>query len=607
MNNELPKVEFVQGQAAEELLAHDAFRAQWSSLWHDCPWATMFQSPAYVATWYSVYRERFQPVLVLTRDLQGRLAGLLTLAISDEGRLVAAGDIQAEYQVWICKTELANTFPPAALREIQSHFPRALLRFNYLPPNTPTAWLSDRNSKPRRILKSHRRPLAHFGDGSSIAASLAKRTNKNRLRQIEKLGKVTFEQITDPAEMEDVIDAIIPLHDTRHMTFRGAAPFQEDPLRRTLALALMKIPGLVHVTVLKAGEHLVTAHIGSVNKSELQLGLIAHNPRFAHHSPGKFQILFLSRMVMQQGLERLDLTAGGDPYKERFSDSADQVHTLAIFPSRLSHAKGAVVETAKAATRAFLKLARLSPNQARLIADMIKSIRPLRALSCLSARAASWISSRSQTCLYSIPASSAQHFQPSVSIHRDTVGDLLLYQPEKTSPSRRAFVSSAIARIEAGLRLYTHTEINQLRYCAWLAESPAKELAGKLIPGFALPPDSALILSDESFPADRAEQIVPLALSTILKDAASLPSTKTVYIPVPAHDAHARAVLENFGYTCEGSLFTRKFFGIRSNWSTIMENRKLIAESPTTLNPSQTSESASHRSRSRKQPHPQRA
>lgn len=598
MNNDAMKVEFVQGQAAQDLLAQDAFRAQWSSLWHDCPWATMFQSPAYVATWYSVYFERFQPVLVLTRDSQGRLAGLLTLAISPEGRLVAAGDIQAEYQVWICKTELANIFPSAAVHEIQSRLPRAVLRFNYLPPNTPTAWLSDRNTKPRHILKSHRRPLSHFGDGSSIAASLAKRTNKNRLRQIEKLGKVTFEQITDPAEMENIIDAIIPLHDTRHMTFRGAAPFQEDPLRRTLALALMKIPGLVHVTVLKAGEHLVTAHIGSVNKSELQLGLIAHNPRFAHHSPGKFQILFLSRMVMQQGLERLDLTAGGDPYKERFSDSADQVHTLAIFPSRLSHAKGTAIESAKAATRVFLKLARLSPNQARLIADNFKSIRPLRLIRRFLGRAAGWIHSRSETCLYSIPAARAVHFQTNPLIQRNSLGDLLLYQPDKTSPSRRDFVASVIARIEAGQRLYTATENDRLTYCAWLAEHPSEELTSNL----RLSPDSAAILQDGNFP----EQIAPQALATLLKDAASLPKIKTIHIPIPADDAQTRALLERFGMTCVGSLFTRTFFGIRSKRSTIPQNQKPISEDQT-LTPSRTSESASRQSRSRKQPHPLRA
>lgn len=610
MKSDTMKIEIVRGQAAQELLAEDAFRAQCSSLWHDCPWATMFQSPAYVATWYSVYRERYEPVLVLTRDDKGRLAGLLTLAASSEGRLVAAGDIQAEYQVWICSSELGGTFPPAALREIRSQLPRAVLRFNYLPPGTPTAWLSDRTTKPRHILKGHRRPLSHFGDGRGIAASLAKRSNKNRLRQIEKLGKVTFEQITDPKQMECVIDAIIPLHDTRHMTFRGAAPFMEDPLRRTLALELMKIPGLVHVTVLKAGDHLVTAHIGSVNKTELQLGLIAHNPRFAHYSPGKFQILFLSRMVMQQGLEGIDLTAGGDPYKERFSDGTDQVHTLALFPSRLSHAKGIAIESAKSATRSILKLGCLSPNQARLIADNLKSIRPIRVARRLFKRAAGWMFSRSETCIYSIPSAQVDRSASSNLIRRDALGDLLLYQAEGTSPSRRDFVAAAIARIEEGQHLYTHTENGRLVHCAFLAEGPSEEVTRNVLNGYALPRDSALILCLETFPADRADQFAPIALSAMLNDAASIPNTKNIFITIPAIDAPTRALVERLGFTREGSLFARTFFGFRRDWSSMPANRASTASgtaNPTTLTPSRISESASHRSRSRKQPHPLRA
>lgn len=575
------KMHFLRGAEACALLVDEAFRAQWSALWHECPWATMFQSPAYVRTWYEVYQQAYEPLFVFSRDSEGRLCGLLTLAISGvNARLVAAGEIQAEYQVWISQPELGDTFPLQAVREIQRQLPAAVLRLSYLPPGAPVAWLKNRQMRRRHLICTHRRPLTRFGDGSAIAASLAKRTNKNRLRQIEKVGHVTFEHITDPRQMEGVIDTIIPYHDVRHMTFRGAAPFQEDPLRRTFALALLKIPGLVHLTVLKAGEHFVTAHLGAVKKNEVQLGLIAHNPRFARHSPGKFQILFLSKMLMQQGFEQLDLTAGGDPYKERFADAWDEVHTLALFPSLLSHARGKVAQTTKSMTRALLKCLRLSPNHARLCVDKVRSLRPFNIVGRWLRGVQSWISAGQEIQIYSFPAANVEPFESATFINRDVLGDLLLYQPDRRGPSRREFVSAAVRRIEQGEHCYTHVRAGRLLHCGWLAPHPSQELAGQMLPGYTLPPGSALIGDRQTFSADHAPEIDRISLRSMMEDAARDPAIRQILVAVPARDQHVRTLLEQIGFKQHGTLFQQTRFGLSRNWAVIHDSSEDRTPSP---------------------------
>jgi CelD/BcsL family acetyltransferase involved in cellulose biosynthesis len=574
---EAMQVDLVQGAAADRLLSDDAFCAQWTNLWDRCPWATPFQSPGYVRTFYSIYRQEFEPLLVLSRDGEGNLQGLLALAISSAtGRLVGAGDVQAEYQVWICNPELADHFPPAALQEIRRRLPKAALRFHYLPPCTPLGWLDDPKTKWRYLLKCHRRPLVRFGDGSAIAVSLAKRANKNRLRQMGKAGRVELKHITDPAEMEAAIDAIIPFHDVRHMTFRGAAPFEEDPKRKAFALALMKVPGLLHVTMLKAGDEMICAHLGGRGKNEVQLGMMAHNPWFAQHSPGKFQILFLSRMLMQQGYEQLDLTAGGDPYKERYADAWDDVHTLTLYPSRAARAKGVFHRKLELIARRTLKLMRLSPNQARLVASKAREFSRLSFIRSLPQKIAQWIASTRETRLYSFDAAHASRLNIPDLIHRDAPGDLLHYYPTPRRPSRQKFVAEAVNRMEDGQHLYTRVENAKLSHYAWLAERPSDELAAHILPGFALPPDSALILDFHNFSHDAS--LDALSIRTMLRAAAAVPKTKRIFIPVKADNAAARAMIEQLGFGYEGSLFERMRLG-RRRWSVIPPARQ-TAQTP---------------------------
>ena len=372
-------VEIIRGERARHLLSDDQFAADWSSLCEKCPWATAFQSPAFVATWYRAYRERAEPVLVTSRE-SGRLRALLPLAyLPSRKQLAVAGTWHAEYHAWVCPPPLGDAFPAAAFPVIRREFPRHALTFLFLPPGAPTAWIGDRALRRRSLIKERRRPLMQFGDGHEIAASLAKSANKSRLKRLEKIGPVAFERITDPAEFEPLFDQIIRFYDARRLAVSGSAPFQNDPLKRTFHLEMMRAPDLLHVTVMKVGDQIASAHLGACGRREVQLGLVAHNPEFEKHSPGKFHILFLARMLLREGYVRLDLTAGGDPYKERFANAWDQVQALRVFPTATGKAAAALAATAEQAARKTLDLLHVSPARARWFVNTAKRPRTLAA------------------------------------------------------------------------------------------------------------------------------------------------------------------------------------------------------------------------------------
>lgn len=563
------KTEIVRGAEADSLLAQDAFRVEWSRLGGQCPWATAFQTPGFVVTWYDTYRDRAEPVLVLSRAGDGRPLGLLPLAVTaPDDRLVVAGGGQAEYHAWISPPDLGDAFAWHAVEAIRREFPSKSLGFRYLPPNTPTGWLARPGAKRTCSLRARRRPLMRFGDGGGIAASLGKESNKARLRRLGKVGRTEFKRVTDPTEFDALFDAIIRCYDTRRMSLGGSAPFRDDGLKKPFYRALMRVPGLLHVTVLKVGDRVAAAHLGACGAREVQLGLVAHDPFLVKHSPGKLLILFLARMLWQEGYEQLDLTAGGEPYKERFANAWDEVHTLGAFPTPLARRKAVVLGGVEDAAKATLHRFGIRPEQARSVASGLKRLRPARAPAVVFGRARAWIRSRRETRVYSHGVATAPHPDGPPLIRRDALEDLLDHHPSEAWPSRQGFLSAALDRIEDGQHFYTYTEGGRLLHLGWLAERPTEALVGRAIPGFRLPPASALVLDLDTAPEARGRGLGALSLRAMLRDASRIPGTERAYIAVPADDGPARRAVEEVGFIYERSLLEETRFG-RSRRSTV--------------------------------------
>ncbi len=226
------QISVVEGVEADALMGGGDFVEQWNALMQQCPWATAFQGPGFARTWYGVYRQQFDPVLVIGRDAEGKLAGMLALAASpDRRKLAAAGAHHAEYQAWICRPEAAETFPWLAMRAIQRLLPPSGLRLHYLPAEAPTGWVNQGEAARFCLLKTFDRPLLKFGDGSETEKSLSKSGNKSRLRQMKKLGAVSFVKLSGAAELEPHFDEITRFFDARNLAVHSSTPFESDPLK----------------------------------------------------------------------------------------------------------------------------------------------------------------------------------------------------------------------------------------------------------------------------------------------------------------------------------------------------------------------------------------
>jgi len=126
-----------RGAEADAVLGDAAFRAKWAALHPNCPWSSVFQSPAFAATWYRVYKPAFEPVLVFREARSAGLSGLLPLAVArDSGTWQLAGAPQAEYQAWLALPKDGQPFICEALTALRESGMTGPLTFTYLPRPT---------------------------------------------------------------------------------------------------------------------------------------------------------------------------------------------------------------------------------------------------------------------------------------------------------------------------------------------------------------------------------------------------------------------------------------------------------------------------------------
>ncbi len=534
---------------ADQLLASDDFVGEWSRLIEKCPWATSFQSPGFVRAWYRVYRAGFSPVLVILRDDAGELHGLLSLAAAREtGQLVAAGAWQAEYQTWIATEQTGEAFGRNAIRAVQNVFPDATLTLKYIPSGTPMQWANHSDSS-HTAVQSHHRPLLKFGDGGDIRRSLKKHANKKRISQMGRTGNgegIELQCITEPAELDRVFDEIIAYHDSRHLALRDCEPFVKDPLKRSFHLELMKAPGLLHVSVLRAGGRIASVQMGLCGRREVQFCLLSHNPWLSRFSPGKCHVYLLAQELMNRGYEQLDLTAGGEAYKDRFANAWEQVHTLRVSPSEVARRISLVGDGVMDAARRALSRIGMTTDDARQLVRRAVNFRA-RTL---------WRGLRDLIVDRSPPYASIHRFPPHdgmvaaplIRFNQNALTDLLKIDERDTGGLRCQFMAAAMRRIEAGLQVFTFVENDRLAHVCWWGTSAAAGGIAELLPGFHLPERAAIVLDCLTLPHARHRGVATQAMRFMRQIAMeSEGAIERVFVAAPLESIAAGRLMDGLG------------------------------------------------------------
>lgn len=560
-------INMIYGKKAFSLLAEKSFCQNWELLFEKCPWATAFQSRAFISTWYEVYREQYLPVLLVSYSDVGRFNGLLPLALSNHSdEIVVAGAWQAEYQCWLSDLEHGNKFIIEAIKSVRQHFSNKTLIFRFIPPQAPIGWLtSNRGMNFPYLLEEHACPIIDLKEISRVEDSLRKKSNKSRLNRLKKLGHLRFERIEDVAVLSPFLDDIIDYYDFRQGATSGVLPFRDDHLKRSFHIAMMEKRGLLHVTVLQVNDRIIAAHMGVCSKKMVHLGIIAHSPFEARHSPGKLHILLLSKMLSEEGYHRFDLTPSG-AYKSRFASMHDRVFSLTIFASQSKLSLSLIKRKARSFVRRTLETIKVEPEVVKsliseLNCDGIVRI-PLRLVWMLRNKLWHTVEFRvfvfDHDCVHGISDSNV--------ILRDCLAHILKYIPVGTLQSRNYFLTECMKRLERGEHVYTFVKGKKLLHYCWLADNLKNLHFSESERTLEIPPHSSILYDFFVYPHAQNKQLFNFFILQVLTDIAISVQYDNIFIAA-ADNGLCQQVIETLGVSREACFFKKVRFGRIQRWS----------------------------------------
>lgn len=322
------QVKLLIGEDVFTVFKDKIFLDDWDNLYLSCPWATIFQAKDFSYAWYQLNKDKFIPILVLGYD-QDRLDGLLALAIHrTKKKIVGAGQYDTEYQTWLAKEQVNNTFIKNALLEIRKNFTAFEIELRFIPANTPINWIkSDNEWNKRCILRKRKRPLM-YTDNQAISKELKKKNRREKINRLNRIGNLSFERISDKNTFENIFDTIADQYDFRQVSKYNRTHFKGNPLKKELLMQLFN-QNLLHVTILKLDDDIIASNVAVAGQHWVHLkGMNTWSPLYAKYSPGILHFLMLGQQLHSEGYTVFDLTPGDDPYKDTLANAHDEVYEL---------------------------------------------------------------------------------------------------------------------------------------------------------------------------------------------------------------------------------------------------------------------------------------
>ena len=564
------QVELLFDQEAYARLNDAQFIASWRTLHAKCSHATVFQHPGFVCAWYESYRPIWKPVIALAQNATGELTGLWTLAYDPSAKVLAhAGAHQAEYHAWLALPGEDAHFLASAWAKIKQQLEFKSLLFSFLLDwNLVDVLQTAEGLQGCLTAQKFSRPLLHL-DPDEVKSAFTKKSNKSRFNRLNKLGKLEFRRVTDPADLEQLFDELITCYDFRQGAINQSRPFQEDPYKRPFHIRVFtSAPDETYVTVASLDGKPISGFWGSVSGETVHLGMIMNSPFLAEHSPGKLHIMQLSENLLSTGKQTLDLTPGGT-WKERFANASADVAKVVLYRTAKSQKRAAMrnrlVEIGKRASRAI----GIQPSQVK---QVLAKLKPRRIPSTVR-DIKNWIQTTREIRVYEVDGSWAGMTSPDLQVHRNSLTDLLQFDPTNTG-QRDAFLSKALERLENGESVYTVLHEGRLTCCGWMVAQPAVLELAELYRSASFPQEAVFIHDLYSHPTLGGPGQSQAVIAAMLSQAFAQDEAARVHLLVPAESQQLSEVVESMGLHQRGAFFGKSRFGKPGQWTNTLHSHQ---------------------------------
>lgn len=557
------------------LISDGLFVSQWKGLAAQDPKFTLLQEPAFAISWYRQHEELFEPIACLGHDRAGRLVGLMALARSRDGSAIThAGDIHAEYSGWVAVPTIDNAFAEECLIAIKEKIGPTRWTWKWIAPGSPAAFLTSRRLSDHGIYctsRVERSPIWNLEDASRYDQLVKTKSIRNQINRLKKRGGYFLERVRDKDRTQQLLERLRLQCDFRQEAIQGVRPFADNPRKSPFFVERQEFPEANHFTVLWSGGRPISFHFGSCDGDTLLLGLTAYDPTESRNSPGKVHLIELAKMLKEEGFRRIDLTPGGDSYKEFVANDWQELIQPSFHFSQTARLQANAGLFAMRKLKGALNFMRVRPediwailSRVRGLGARLRKVSPRKffdrivAIFYDNAVYLQYVTD----CVRAAPEVAGD---PEIAVQR--YEDLLGYDECDPWLSRRQLLSQALRRFSSGETLYSVCRNGKLLHYGWVAPGAQIHTLQGVRATITLPSDSAVLYDFFTHPHYRRQGLYQRNLRQILRDLADA-GVRKAFIGVMKKNESSRAAIERAGFS-----LTRTFSRRRILWFVRTEER----------------------------------
>lgn len=463
------KINILTAAAAKELVTSTEFLSEWGELHAKCPWSAVYQSHAFIIPWYQAYEPWYSPVLIIGRNSDNQLKGLLALAIDKRAnKLVFAGTNNAVYHAWLSDPADGDQYIEFAFEKLAQKYQDQILHFEFTPPSLPMN-VFNLSTRWKSVITPYQRGLVTLGDGQIFRDNLKKK-KQGKLNKLNKFGELSCTRVESQEEFSDVFDKLMLYKTLRFRAMNDNCDFIDDIYKREFYLKLFEKEKMLYVSTLKIGDHVASVQLHLYNGERVIGTLIGYSPYYSKWSPGMLHLLMCFADLGETGTVLYDLTPGvthnvKDNYKDLYATEYSTAHTVDLYFDSKKYAlykiKHLAAQSGKlGATSLGLDYSKLKQK----IGTLGKQIDILKSNG----------SSNNRNTIH--PELNSHHTLPDCAeCNRDNLNDLFFYMPQSAKCLRvNDFYRVAWDNYVNGLHSYSLVKDGVLLHCRWINEETSE-------------------------------------------------------------------------------------------------------------------------------------
>jgi len=250
-------------------------------------------------------------------------------------------------------------------------------------------------------------------------------------------------------------------------------------------------------------------------------------------------------------LEKIDLTPGNDPWKERFATEHDSVYELKVWRTELLQLKVKLRNNAMSKLRSLLKIFRLQPSRLRSYISLVRRIN----LQIIWHAGVKLLPQRVEYRVYRVALETLPEIEISSTfpeIQIDAFNHLVNYRPVSKWQTRQRFLQAAMDRIERGEKFYSASADENLLHYGWLIPRQSRSFFAEVKMTYEYPEPGAVLYDFYTHPNARDRGLYQHTLRRMLQDLKQNLTEESkphfAYISVLEKTKNSHQVIEKFGF-----------------------------------------------------------